>query len=153
MASTIKPKKGRCKLCPPNFPETYITKDGLCQNHYWSENAKKNAEKKKKNGTAKAKAKTIKEFKPIPKISQKRKIENAKYIVLRIEFLGKKENSICPVTGEKTTEIHHKKGRVGSLFLNTKFWLGVSRKGHKKIEENPEWAKKEGYSLSRLSKE
>ena len=62
MASTIKPKKGRCKLCPPNFPETYITKDGLCQNHYWSENAKKNAEKKKKNGTAKAKAKTAKDL-------------------------------------------------------------------------------------------
>ena len=49
-------------MCPPNFPETYITKDGLCQNHYWSENAKKNAEKKKKNGTAKAKAKTAKDL-------------------------------------------------------------------------------------------
>ena len=49
-------------MCPPNFPETYITKDGLCQNHYWKENAKKNAEKKKKNGTAKAKAKTAKDL-------------------------------------------------------------------------------------------
>ena len=127
-------------MCPPNFPETYITKDGLCQNHYWSENKKKNEGKKK----------TIKEFKPIPKISQNRKIENAKYIVLRIEFLGKKENSICPVTGEKTTEIHHKKGRVGSLFLDTKFWLGVSRNGHLKIENNPEWAKENGFSENRI---
>ena len=140
MASTIKPKEGVCVCCER---KRLIYSKKMCQSCYWSDNKKKNEGKQK----------TIKEFKPIPKISQKRKIENAKYIVLRIEFLGKKENSICPVTGEKTTEIHHKKGRVGSLFLNTKFWLGVSRKGHKKIEENPEWAKKEGYSLSRLSKE
>lgn len=56
-------------------------------------------------------SKTIKEFKPIPKISQKRKIENAKYIVLRIEFWEKRKFNL-PSNSEKTTEIHHKKGRV-----------------------------------------
>ena len=136
----IKPKEGVCVCCER---KRLIYSKKMCQSCYWSDNKKKNEGKQK----------TIKEFKPIPKISQKRKIENAKYIVLRIEFLGKKENSICPVTGEKTTEIHHKKGRVGSLFLDVRYWLAVSREGHKKIEENPEWAKKEGYSLSRLSKE
>ena len=136
----IKAKEGVCVVC--NCKRLIYSKK-KCQSCYWSDNKKKNEGKQK----------TIKEFKPIPKISQKRKIENAKYIVLRIEFLGKKENSICPVTGEKTTEIHHKKGRVGSLFLDIRYWLAVSREGHKKIEENPEWAKKEGYSLSRLSKE
>ena len=137
MASTIKPKEGVCVCCER---KRLIYSRKMCQSCYWSDNKKKNEGKQK----------TIKEFKPIPKISQKRKIENAKYIVLRIEFLGKKENSICPVTGEKTTEIHHKKGRVGSLFLNTKFWLGVSRKGHLKIENNPEWAKENGFSENRL---
>lgn len=137
MASTIKPKEGVCVCCER---KRIIYSRKMCQYCYWSDNKKKNEGKQK----------TIKEFKPIPKISQKRKIENAKYIVLRIEFLGKKENSICPVTGEKTTEIHHKKGRVGSLFLNTKFWLGVSRKGHLKIENNPEWAKENGFSENRL---
>ena len=136
----IKAKEGVCVVC--NCKRLIYSKK-KCQSCYWSDNKKKNEGKQK----------TIKEFKPIPKISQKRKIENAKYIVLRIEFLGKKENSICPVTGKKTTEIHHKKGRVGSLFLDIRYWLAVSREGHKKIEENPEWAKKEGYSLSRLSKE
>ena len=140
MASTIKPKEGVCVCCER---KRLIYSKKMCQSCYWSDNKKKNEGKQK----------TIKEFKPIPKISQKRKIENAKYIVLRIEFLGKKENSICPVTGKKTTEIHHKKGRVGSLFLDVRYWLAVSREGHKKIEENPVWAKKEGYSLSRLSKE
>ena len=133
----IKPKEGVCVCCER---KRLIYSKKMCQSCYWSDNKKKNEGKQK----------TIKEFKPIPKISQKRKIENAKYIVLRIEFLGKKENSICPVTGEKTTEIHHKKGRVGSLFLNTKFWLGVSRKGHLKIENNPEWAKENGFSENRL---
>ena len=137
MASTIKPKEGVCVCCER---KRLIYSKKMCQSCYWSDNKKKNEGKQK----------TIKEFKPIPKISQKRKIENAKYIVLRIEFLEKKENSICPVTGEKTTEIHHKKGRVGSLFLNTKFWLGVSRKGHLKIENNPEWAKENGFSENRL---
>lgn len=133
----IKAKEGVCVCCKR---KRLIYSRKMCQSCYWSDNKKKNEGKQK----------TIKEFKPIPKISQKRKIENAKYIVLRIEFLGKKENSICPVTGEKTTEIHHKKGRVGSLFLNTKFWLGVSRKGHLKIENNPEWAKENGFSENRL---
>ena len=133
----IKAKEGVCVCCKR---KRLIYSRKMCQSCYWSDNKKKNEGKQK----------TIKEFKPIPKISQKRKIENAKYIVLRIEFLGKKENSICPVTGEKTTEIHHKKGRVGSLFLDTKFWLGVSRNGHLKIENNPEWAKEKGFSENRL---
>ncbi len=87
----------------------------------------------------------------IPKVSDKRKTENLKYSVLRTEFLGKKENQICPITKQPTTDIHHKKGRVGSLFLDTKYWIALSREGHKFVEENPEWAKENGYSLNRLS--
>ena len=87
----------------------------------------------------------------IPKVSEKRKIENLKYSVLRTEFLGKKENQICPITKQPTTDIHHKKGRVGSLFLDTQYWIALSREGHKFVEENPEWAKENGYSLNRLS--
>ena len=136
----IKAKEGVCVCCER---KRLIYSKKMCQSCYWSDNKKKNEGKQK----------TIKEFKPIPKISQKKKIENLKYQVLRTEFLGKKENQVCPITGKKTTEIHHKKGRVGSLFLDIRYWLAVSREGHKKIEENPEWAKKEGYSLSRLSKE
>ncbi len=88
----------------------------------------------------------------IPKVSEKRKIENLKYSVLRTEFLGKKENQICPITRQPTTDIHHKKGRVGSLFLDTRYWIALSREGHKFVEENPDWAKENGYSLDRLSK-
>lgn len=88
----------------------------------------------------------------IPKVSEKRKIENLKYVAQRIVFLGKKENQICPITGKPTTDIHHQKGRVGSLFLDKTYWVALSREGHKQVEENPEWAKENGYSLDRLSK-
>lgn len=87
----------------------------------------------------------------IPKVSKKRQVEQLQYQVLRTEFLSKPENKICPITGRETTDIHHKKGRVGSLFLNTDFWIALSREGHKFVEENPEWSKANGYSLNRLS--
>lgn len=86
----------------------------------------------------------------IPKVSEKRKVENLKYSVLRIEFLGKKENQVCPITKQPTTDIHHKRGRVGSLFLDTKHWVALSREGHKFVEENPLWAKENGFSENRL---
>lgn len=95
----------------------------------------------------------LKPMKPIPKVSKKRQIKNLQYSVLRTEFLGKKENQICPITGKPTTDIHHKKGRVGELFLDTKYWVALSREGHRFVEENPEWAKENGYSLNRLTDE
>lgn len=88
--------------------------------------------------------------KSIARVSDKRKIENLKYTAQRIIFLGKKENQICPITKKQTTDVHHKKGRVGSLFLDERFWVALSREGHKFVEENPEWAKENGYSLNRL---
>lgn len=89
-------------------------------------------------------------YKPIKKLSDKRKVENAKYLVLRIEFLGKPENQKCPITGKHTTDVHHMKGRIGSLLLDTRYWVALSREAHKFVEENPEWAKENGYSLNRL---
>lgn len=89
--------------------------------------------------------------KPIKQVSDKRKVENAKYLVLRIEFLGRPENQKCPITGKPTTDVHHMKGRIGSLLLDTRYWVALSRDGHKYVEENPEWAKAKGYSLNRLT--
>jgi hypothetical protein len=40
---------------------------------------------------------------------------------------------------------------ICKLLLDQRFWLAVSRKGHKAIEQNPEWAKKMGFSESRLT--
>lgn len=91
--------------------------------------------------------------KPIKKVSDKRSVENLQYSADRIVFLGKPENKICPITKKPTTDVHHKKGRVGSLFLDQRYWVALSREGHKYVEENPEWAKTNGFSLNRLSNE
>ena len=85
--------------------------------------------------------------KPIPLMSKKRKIENAQYIVLRAEFLGKKENQVCPITRQQATEIHHSysgKDRA-KYFLDTSTWIGVSRDGHNWIHDNPKEARELGY--------
>jgi uncharacterized protein YlbG (UPF0298 family) len=87
----------------------------------------------------------------ILQFKKKRKVEMLKYSILRTEFLAKKENQICPITKQPTTDVHHKKGRVGNLYLDTTHWIALSREGHKFVEENPEWAKENGYSENRIS--
>lgn len=96
--------------------------------------------------------------KPAPKVkkvkvrinpkSKKRIKDDKVYRTLRDVFL---KDKICPITGQVATEVHHKKGRVGDLFLDIRYWLAVSRAGHIKIEADPEWAIKNGYSIKRIS--
>jgi hypothetical protein len=74
------------------------------------------------------------------------------YSRLKAEFL--KKNPMCKVyKDKKATTIHHMKGRIGDLLLDTKYWIGVSMEAHDEIEKNPAWAKEKGYSLSRLENE
>ena len=101
----------------------------------------------------------------IPKKSGKKQIADLKYIAIRTQFLMKPENRNCPLTGQATTEIHHKKGRQHDqyadewarennicLLIDVRFFLAVSREGHDWIEANPEKSKDLGYSVSRLEK-
>jgi hypothetical protein len=92
----------------------------------------------------------MKTKKPIRKVSLKRAAENRIYLKKRLDFLSLPSNQTCPITGEQTTEIHHKKGRCGKLFLDETYWLAVSRNGHQWIELNPNEAKQLGYSINRL---
>jgi hypothetical protein len=129
-----------CKICSSKFQPKYSTLENTCGIECKIALFKTNSDKKIKQ-----------KFKPIPKVSKKRIVENLQYQVLRKEFLEKEENRICPITKKETTDIHHQKGRVGNLFLNTSFWTALSREGHKYVEENPDWSKENGYSKSRLS--
>lgn len=99
----------------------------------------------------------------IKQVSEKRKLEDIEYKRLRSEFLSKPENKICPITGQPTTEIHHKRKRRGyaddwarenkiSLYLDTRFWLAVSRDGHAWIEDNPEESYRLGFSIKNNQK-
>lgn len=139
MLKQVKDKKCRAEGCD-NYFTPQLSTDKYCS---W-----KCAHKSKKPNLQ---LKSL--YKPIKKVSDKRKIENLKYKVLRIEFLSKTENQKCPITGKPTTDIHHMKGRIGSLLLDTRYWVALSREGHKFVEENPEWARKNGFSLNRLTDE
>jgi hypothetical protein len=88
---------------------------------------------------------------PINKVSKKKALEDIIYKSERIKFLMLVENRVCPITGQEATTIHHKKGRLGNLYLDTKFWVALSMEGHEFVEKNPIWAKENGYSLSRLA--
>lgn len=124
-------KKKICKECGDI---AYIFGHGLCTPCY-NKNLQKNNNGINKRG------------KKIPKLSKKQKSREDKYKSLREIYL--KEKRICECCGiAVSTEIHHKAGRDGeNLFQH---FLAVCRECHDKIEMNPEWAKENNYSISRL---
>jgi len=90
--------------------------------------------------------------KPKP-ISSKRMVLNAEYKMARQEYLS--EYVICEVKDcmHPSEQVHHKKGRIGSLLTDKRFFLGVCAYCHVEIEKKPAWSKKMGYSLSRTEKD
>lgn len=59
----------------------------------------------------------------------------------------------CEVKGcnRVSEDCHHKRGRVGKLLYDERFFMAVCRAHHTEIEMNPDWAIKNKYSLSRLN--
>lgn len=103
-----------------------------------------------------------KKQKPIKKIGAKHQKLLSQYTKIRRTFLSQPENQYCPVTGLKVTEIHHMMGKVGfaddwarefnvPLLIDERYFLAVHRLGHNKIESEPAWAKKMGYSVQRTN--
>lgn len=91
--------------------------------------------------------------KKIKKISVKREKENKEYSKKRTLFLDK--NSVCFARLNnctlKATDVHHKKGRIGSNFLDESTWIPLCRNCHSYIEEHPLIAKQLGFSEDRLT--
>tara|TARA_R110000772_G_C13310310_1_gene440340 strand:- start:14966 stop:15364 length:399 start_codon:yes stop_codon:yes gene_type:complete len=128
--------KKQCQECGADYFQ-YNSLQKYCSPECTYKNAKATPQKRKR----------------IKYVGEKRKLETGIYLARRTHFLNRPENKWCPVFPHlNTTEVHHKKGRVGSLYLDESYWLAVSRKGHQKIEMNPDWAKEKGFSVNRLSK-
>lgn len=83
------------------------------------------------------------------KVSKKRAKQLREYSKKKKDFLSK--NPLCAVCGRPADQIHHKKGREGELLNDETFWLPLEIFCHRKIEDNPEWAKEMGYSLNRTA--
>lgn len=82
--------------------------------------------------------------------SLKRKVEDKLYLKNKKEYLI--EHIRCEVKGcnRVSEDVHHKKGRVGKLLYDKRFFMAVCRNHHTEIETDPKAAKENGYSLSRL---
>jgi len=92
-----------------------------------------------------------KKRKGINPVSEKRKLENELYKVVSKEYL--KDHKFCECgCGRKAVEIHHMRGRIGSLLCDIRYFKAVASSCHRTIELNPKQAKENGMSQSRLKK-
>lgn len=100
-------------------------------------------------------AKAVEPKKPIAKVSKALAKEREVYAKLRQKFLL---NKWCAYHGRPCipTDIHHAAGRVGvnekgiPRLLDVETFVPLCSEAHRYIEENPKFAKENGYSESRL---
>lgn len=95
----------------------------------------------------------IKKQKPIAKNSDKRKKQELAYSILRKTYLN--NHSLCEanISEEcrgKSSQIHHKAGRIGELLCDDTKFLAVCDRCHDYIENNREEAIKLEFSELRL---
>lgn len=81
--------------------------------------------------------------------SNKRMPLYRQYQKVRHKYL--EDHPICKVCNiNSSTQIHHKKGRMGTLLIKTCHFLAVCMDCHDKITNSPQWARDRGFSLDRL---
>jgi hypothetical protein len=80
---------------------------------------------------------------------------NAAYSILREQYMKHHPHCEAHLAGcaINACDIHHKKGRVGNLFLDDTEFLAVCRTCHGWIETHPKEAKLLNFSKSRESNE
>lgn len=132
----------------------------LCKTHYWSE-LKKKSKTLKKTALKKKKYQLKKQAK-LKAVSERGKKRNELYRKARKEYLlthqcceAKLQGCTIPTVNDKLSEItiHHKKGKVGDLLFDQRYFIAVCMNCHMFIEANNEWSKLNGYSVDRLKKE
>lgn len=79
------------------------------------------------------------------RISARQQARLRAYARARAAYLSRPENRQCRVfPNRRATEIHHARGRAGRLLLDERFWVPVSRAGHRWIHDHPEAARRAG---------
>ncbi len=84
--------------------------------------------------------------KPISRVSERRKVEEKEYSKLRKVFL--EENPKCQICQqEPATEVHHRSGRYHGKYLDVSSWMALGSACHRRVHENPAWAKAQKYII------
>jgi hypothetical protein len=94
----------------------------------------------------------VKVVTPIKKVSQQQRVKNIEYLKVRQEYLALYPVCEVPECDLKATDIHHQKGKVTTeLLMDVNYFMAVCRKHHTIIENNPNWAKENGFSFKRIT--
>jgi len=95
-----------------------------------------------------------KEQKPIPKVSEKRKITNREYKRLVKDILGKDGNCKIksPVCTGKASGLHHLQKRSPKNLTKKGNLIPACSACNLFIETDPEWAKENGFTISKFKK-
>lgn len=80
--------------------------------------------------------------------SIKRAEEYKLYYPAREKHLFEQKFCECGCGGY-SVEIHHKKGKIGKLLYDKRYFMAVTRRCHRKITNNPVWAMEQGFTISR----
>lgn len=95
----------------------------------------------------------VKNTQTIKPLTKERSAQNRLYLKLRAQFL--RDHPICQVNIEcikaPATEIHHKKGRIGNLLTDVRYFLACCRACHDWELKHSKEAKEKGISESRLN--
>lgn len=85
----------------------------------------------------------------VKKVSDKRKVDNASYSLLRQAFLLKHPKCFINGCNNEATTIEHRAGRWGKNFLDTKTWAPCCLEHNTELENNYELSKE--YQLSKIT--
>ena len=90
--------------------------------------------------------------KPLAPRSKKRSKQESEYSSKRKIFMLEHPMCQANISGlctHKSTDVHHKAGRVGSLLLDESKWMAVCRTCHQWIETHPIEATEKGWRVSK----
>jgi hypothetical protein len=141
----MNPNKKHCDGCGKQLPIwKNVVVDGirnrLCK-HCWSCHKSNDSN-----------SKPTKNKKPIAPRSHKRSQEERVYTGKRVIFMLEHPMCQANISGlctHRSTDVHHKAGRVGSLLLDEQLWMSVCRVCHQWIEEHPIEATEQGWRVSK----
>lgn len=81
---------------------------------------------------------------PLRKTSSKRAKEMRQYRA-EVKLWLSDHRMLCAVCRfNPPTQCRHRRGRIGRLLLDKRFWLPVCDKCHKDIHDDPQWARMNG---------
>ena len=139
----------KIKICSICNKETYLWKSNpaSCKDCWLKIKAQEQSSEPKSYKVSKTKQSPVKRIKSV---STKKLAELRDYRVVRDKYLA--DHKVCqhPDCKNLSEDLHHAKGRVGSLLTDVRFFKALCRSCHRWVEENPEGAKALGLSLSRL---